>query len=112
MVRLILGKWFSIEAKKESQHAQTPQRDGVLITTFLRWEVEIIILMEDMLEMLEKQLIEDNIAHLQLPLLVEVQILRQDNDVIVFQQGVDLLDALDADTDYVAHYVQLLLPRT
>lgn len=111
MVRLILGKGFSVEAKKEGQHAQTPQRNGVLLTIFLRREVEIIILMEDMLKMLKQQLVERNIAHLQLPLLVEVQILRQDNDVIMLQLIVDLLDAFDANTDYVTHYVQLLLTR-
>lgn len=67
--------------------------------------------MEDMLKMLKQQLVERNIAHLQLPLLVEVQILRQDNDVIMLQLIVDLLDAFDANTDYVTHYVQLLLTR-
>ena len=65
-----------------------------------------------MLEVLEKQLVEHDIAHLELPLLVEVQILRQDDDVVVLQLRVDLLDALYADSDYVAHDVQLLLTRT
>lgn len=65
-----------------------------------------------MLEMLKQQLVEHNIAHLQFPLLVEVQILGQDDDVVMLQLGVDLLDALYAHSDYVTNYVQLLLART
>lgn len=64
-----------------------------------------------MLEMLKQQLVEHNIAHLQLPFLVEVQILGQDDDVVMLQLRVDLLDALYAHSDYVTHDVQLLLAR-
>ena len=67
--------------------------------------------MEDMLEMLEEQLIERNVAHFQLPLLVEVQILRQDDDVVVLQLSVDLLDALYAHSEDVTYDMQLLLAR-
>lgn len=68
--------------------------------------------MEDMLEMLKQQLVQHNIAHFQFPLLVEVQILREDDDAVMLQLRVDLLDALYAHSDYVTHDVQLLLART
>jgi len=62
MKGLILWEGFGCEAKKIDEYPQAPQGEGRFVCFFLGREVIVVIFVEDVSEMVEKELVQDDIT--------------------------------------------------
>lgn len=62
MIRLILREGFGCEAKEIYEYSQAPQREGMFVWFFLGREVVVVVFVKDVSKMLEKKLVQHDVA--------------------------------------------------
>jgi hypothetical protein len=62
MIGLIFWEGFGCKAKKIDEYSQAPQGEGRFVCFFLGREVIVVIFVEDVSEMVEKELVQDDIT--------------------------------------------------